>query len=142
MSHLVLVTGLPGSGKSTFAKRAYPTYELLETDQLFMENGEYKFDASKLSEYHNKTQQRCKELLEQGKNVVVANTFSRKWEMNAYTNMPFSNLTVYYMEPPGGHCYSAMVKLAERNVHRVPYKVIDAMWTRWEHKEGEYVVGA
>lgn len=144
MAHLVLVTGLPGSGKSTFAQRAYPTYEQLETDQLFVKDGVYQFDPKMLSNYHSLVQLQTAQYLKEGKNVVVANTFSRLWEMNAYTNMPFTNLTVYYIEPPivtwGSTEFVDIKLLAERNVHGVPFEVIHKMWKRWEHKEGEYVV--
>ena len=138
MAHLVIVTGLPGSGKSTFAKRAYPTYEHLETDQLFYRNGVYQFKPEMLPNYHSLIQIETKKLLEEGKNVVVANTFSRKWEMNAYTNMPFSHLTVYYIEPPFYDDWeTTYMELASRNVHGVPLEVIKRMHERWEQKEGE-----
>lgn len=142
MAHLVLVTGLPGSGKSTFAQRAYPTYEQLETDQLFVKDGVYQFKPEMLANYHLLIQIQTRQYLEQGKNVVVANTFSRKWEMNAYTNMPFTNLTVYYVKPPvfGPASIVDIDALVARNVHGVPYETIYKMYRRWEHKEGEYVV--
>ena len=49
---LLLVRGLPGSGKSTLAKNLIGYYFHVETDQFWMEDGEYKFDANRLGEAH------------------------------------------------------------------------------------------
>lgn len=52
MLQLVLVRGLPGSGKSTIAKSFIPhNFVHLETDMYFINSaGEYKFNPAKLSE--------------------------------------------------------------------------------------------
>ena len=43
---LYLVRGLPGSGKSTFAKKlVHSDFLVCEADKYFMVNGEYKFDV-------------------------------------------------------------------------------------------------
>ena len=47
---LILVRGIPGSGKSTFAKSLGGTH--FETDKFFMVDGEYKFDGTKIKEAH------------------------------------------------------------------------------------------
>jgi adenylate kinase family enzyme len=45
--------GIPGSGKSTTAKKlAGETGKIHSTDNYFMVDGEYKFDPSKIREYH------------------------------------------------------------------------------------------
>ena len=53
MKNLYIVRGLPGSGKSTFAKSIAKPYQVFEADQYFMKNGKYKFDPTKLKEAHN-----------------------------------------------------------------------------------------
>lgn len=46
---LLLIRGLPGSGKSTMAKEyAKAGYVHCEADQFFEIDGQYRFDASKL----------------------------------------------------------------------------------------------
>ena len=51
---LFIVRGVPGSGKSTFAKHIWNEYAICEADKYFVdrETGEYKFDATKLKEAH------------------------------------------------------------------------------------------
>lgn len=51
-----IMRGVSGSGKSTIAKElAYPEGVIHSTDDYFYnEAGEYKFDPTKLSEYHEK----------------------------------------------------------------------------------------
>jgi predicted kinase len=141
VAHLVAVTGLPGSGKSTFAKYAYPNYEHLETDQLFMKNGVYQFDPKMLPNYHQIVQIEAAQYLKQGKNVVVSNTFSRKWELEPYTKMPYTSMTVYYVREPLDFYNQVDFELmATRNVYGVPLDVIKKMFLRWEPKEGEIKV--
>ena len=53
MGHLILVRGLPGSGKSTEAKKIAKTgYYHFEADQYFITpSGEYKFDKNLLKTF-------------------------------------------------------------------------------------------
>jgi predicted kinase len=89
---LILLRGLPGSGKSTLGEVVmhYPgstnSNNVLSADDFFItENGEYNFDPTKLKEAHNSCLLRC---VERMKNelvkIVVANTFTQEWEMEKY----------------------------------------------------------
>jgi predicted kinase len=83
MNKLILVRGLPGSGKSTFAKSLGGIH--VEADQYFMQDGEYKFDASKLKQAHNWCKLRVEHSMEDGVDkIAVSNTFTQEWEMDAY----------------------------------------------------------
>lgn len=122
---LLLIRGLPGSGKTTKAKNyALKGYHHHETDQEFVDSeGVYRFDPKKLSAYHANCFLRVKDSMEMGANVVVSNTFTRHWEMDPYVKLA---------ERCG---YSLRVETATGNygsVHGVPNCTIEAMRARWE----------
>lgn len=50
---LVLIRGLPGTGKTTLAKGYVAKgYRHFEADHFFMQNGQHRFDKERLSEAH------------------------------------------------------------------------------------------
>ena len=83
MKTLILVRGLPGSGKSTFAKLLEGKH--IETDMFFITNGEYKFDVSKLKEAHSWCQSMVGSWMSDSEElIVISNTFTQEWEMTPY----------------------------------------------------------
>ena len=91
MKTLYIVRGIPGSGKSTFAKSLGGTH--FEADMFFMKDGEYKFDMSKIKEAHKWCQDSVNTAMilnnTAGLNetIVVSNTFTQEWEMKPYFEM-------------------------------------------------------
>jgi predicted kinase len=135
MGHLVLVRGLPGSGKSTFAQRAYPTYVHEETDKRMYKDGVYVFQPEMLAQYHHITQLGVKHYLSQGRDVVVSNTFTKYWELDPYLRMEYETCVVYSLQT-----HLSIDELAARNVHGCPAAVIQNMKNRWEVFSGEYEI--
>jgi predicted kinase len=92
---LVLVRGLPGSGKSTFANLVWNNYAICEADKFFYDKeGNYNFDASKLKRAHEWCQNQVETKMQDNQNnpqfypeIVVSNTFTQEWEMQAYFNL-------------------------------------------------------
>lgn len=85
--NLVLIRGLPGSGKTTLATKVTSGGGIiLSTDDYFRDaNGVYKFIAEKLTEAHSWNQNRAYEEMKKGTSpVCIDNTNLEAWEMKAY----------------------------------------------------------
>jgi hypothetical protein len=143
---LMLVRGLPGSGKTTRVEKEYG--KPISADDYFMENGEYKFDASKLAQAHAWCQKEAEEALstafdradEDGtvEYVCVANTFTQRWEMEPYIELARRyDAMIGVIDLFDGNLSDS--DLALRNVHGVPTEAIAKMRERYEHdwQEGD-----
>jgi predicted kinase len=125
MKELILLRGLPGSGKSTLAKMICSQH--VEADMFFMQDGEYKFDATKLKEAHAWCQGRTESWMEKRYNVVVSNTFTQEWEMEAYYALA---------KKYGYQVHSLIVENRHNGVneHGVPFDKLEQMKKRFEIK--------
>lgn len=86
---LLLIRGIPGSGKSTFAKQlSEETGAIhLEADMFFETVDGWKFQKELQGYAHDWCIAKTQEAIEQGLNVIVSNTFSQKWEIDPYFNL-------------------------------------------------------
>ena len=125
MNNLILLRGVSGSGKSTIA----PMFEnavLVSTDDFFLdEYGDYVFDANSLIINHQKCQLAVDMMMQdEEKLIVVHNTFTVDWEMDAYFDLAKK------------HGYAVHTIIVEnrhgsRNVHDVPQDAIKAQVKRF-----------
>jgi len=127
-NEIVLIRGLPGSGKTTLAN-SMNSYRHLEADQFLEVNGEYVYDASKVKLAHDWCVSTAKECLEQGLNVVVSNTFVRLWEMQRYIDHGFPFRIIEMKEK-------------YQNIHGVPQEKIDLMAKSWQELPAEWQISA
>ena len=131
---LILLRGLPGSGKSTLGNVILQLpnnnpQEVLSADDFFVNNeGEYTFDGTKLKEAHNYCQFRCSERMRQQKSrIVVANTFTQEWEMEEYYKMAERyNYRVHTVIVENRH--------GNTNIHGVPEDKLQKMKDRFQIK--------
>lgn len=124
---LYIVRGLPGSGKSTFAKSLGGVH--FEADMYFVdENGVYNFDPTKIKMAHNWCMiQTQKAMVNEEPKIVVSNTFTQEWEMETYFKLANEN---------GYQVYSIIVENRHegKNTHGVPDDKLQIMKDRFQIK--------
>jgi predicted kinase len=133
---LILLRGLPGAGKSTFAKTLLSLVNPCghdqpdnmvhyEADQFFTnELGEYHYEGLRIEEAHRWCMTNTESALRDGRSVVVSNTFTRNKEMAPYVGMAKqfgAVLTVLHVQ--GNH----------GSIHDIPDAIYRRMMARWEH---------
>jgi predicted kinase len=128
MTHLFLIRGLPGAGKSTLGNLLCPgaTFSADDWFELF-NNG--KFDKSKLTQAHDWCQQSVRRAIERKLGALaVANTFTEERELRPYLDMvsEYPNIRVYVIVVEGGH----------GSTKEVPTKTIEHMAKRFKHRLG------
>ena len=126
MKQLMLIRGLPGSGKSTVAK-LFDKALHFEADMYFLDaDGNYHFDPSKIKDAHNWCRHSVMDAMrEEHPIVVVSNTFTQEWEMDVY----------YLLAEELGYRVTSMIvenRHEGKNIHGCPDDKIEQMRTRFE----------
>ena len=124
---LYIVRGIPGSGKSTFAKQL--TANVFEADHYFYDNdGNYNFIPSEIKEAHKECREFVGHAMTSGiKKIAVSNTFTQEWEMEPYFELAKEH---------GYMVFSIIVenRHGNTNEHNVPEDKIEQMKNRFEIK--------
>jgi predicted kinase len=128
MSKLIIIRGLCGSGKTTYAKQLLAEGKVqahFEADMYFenVTTGEYMFDQTKLGLAHDFCYVKTTQALEEGKNVAVANTFTRHGEMKHY---------ITYCKAHGHEVETVVMTGDYGSVHNVPPETLEKMRNRWQ----------
>lgn len=132
---LVLMRGLPGSGKTTLAKEMKgPTGVVLSTDDFFCDkHGRYIYDPSKIGEAHQWNKHRAIQRLKQGKTpIIIDNTNLQAWEMKPYVQLALQYGYEVTILDVGTPWKLNSKELARKNIHGVPAKKIEEMKDRYE----------
>ena len=124
---LYIVRGIPGSGKSTFAKTL--TSNVFEADHYFYDNdGNYNFIPSEIKQAHKECQDFVRYAMESSiEKIAVSNTFTQEWEMKPYFELA---------EKYGYKTFSIIVenRHGNTNEHNVPEEKIEQMKNRFNIK--------
>lgn len=132
MKLLIMIRGLPGSGKTTLANALVTKYliedktvEHYEADQFMVdEQGNYAFDPNKLGRCHRKCMAGAEEAMENLTSVViVSNTFTTEKEYIPYLDLAYE--------------YGYETQIIDTfgqfgSVHDVPTATLTKMSDRWD----------
>lgn len=127
---LTIIRGIPGSGKSTYAKNHYHCLHL-ENDMFHIHNGKYEFDTKVQKKAVEWCMTMCDNALANGLDVVVSNTFTKKAFIDAYKKI--------------AEKYDANFEVIRctgnyQNLHNVPKFVFENMKNNFEDYDGEHFV--
>ncbi len=133
--NLIIIRGLPGSGKTTLANRIGESIQSnwthYEADMFFTDTqGNYKWDRTKLREAHEWCMTQTREDMGKGYTVIVSNTFTTKRELKPYFNMALEwgiTPTVITCENDWG------------SIHNIPPETMGAMRLRFERDLTSYM---
>ena len=127
-----IMRGISGSGKSTLANQLGQGGSVFSSDDFFMVNDEYQFDADYLSDAHSWNKGRAVDAMAQGISpIVIDNTHTQPWEAKPYVMAAQKygyQIEIREAETPWK--FDAE-ELTRRNSHGVPRNVIDDMLDRW-----------
>jgi predicted kinase len=134
----VIIRGLSGSGKSHLAKQIVNNHKdytcsIHETDSFFYdEDGNYKIDFGKMTEYHNKNFELFSKSILSGTHIVInSNTNTQLWEFNDYVELAVQNgysIMIFDLYDAG----LTNQELFERNSHDFPLDKYDVVRSHYE----------
>jgi tRNA uridine 5-carbamoylmethylation protein Kti12 len=139
---LIIMRGLPGSGKSFKAKELANlygdgNYATVSADNYFLdENGEYHFDRNCLHVAHLTCQRRCEIAMMEKKNAVIVDNTNTTWtEIKPYIELAQKyNYDIDIVEP-NTSWQNDIDECFNRNTHGVPLETIEKMATRFQTRE-------
>ena len=150
---LILIRGLPGTGKSTIARAiskhfygssgsssAELDYYISEADSYFLTGSEesgnliYAFDVDRLPKAHQLSFEKvCKNIRNELSVVLTSNTFTQYWEMYNYIEAAKNSKYSIFVIDTASSLTDA--ELERRNVHGVDKSKISAMRKRFQESK-------
>jgi len=138
MKKVIILSGPPGCGKSSWRRKKHPEAVACSADHFFTDDdGSYHFDPTKLGEAHASCMHEFIDLVFTGtKIIVVDNTNIHKWERDNYVllaeKMGYEvEIRFWYSDS-----ISQIRSWAKRNEHKVPLDVCLRMAAEHEVEYG------
>ena len=128
---LILYRGIPGSGKSSAAQRMFPGVLLVENDMFHMHNGQYEWKAESMPKAISWCVSMVRTALENGLDVCVANTFTKRKFVEAYKKIAEEFGAEF-------HVYRCVGKF--KNVHGLSERMVANFEKSMEDWPGEIIV--
>lgn len=134
---LIIIRGIPGSGKSTYAKalkadlekQGYTVKHFEADDFWYDDKGNYNFDQNRIYYAHKNCYEKAFKALDEGiQYVIVANTFVTHKDMKPYLKEATARgieVTIYRMDNEF------------QNVHNVPPDKVAHMKEQFKDQENE-----
>ncbi len=125
--NLIIVRGIPGSGKTTFAEMISKV--IFSADDYHTDkDGNYNWKPENIGKAHEWCQAQTRAAMEQGLDkICVANTSTTEREMRPYKRLAQKfGYKVFYVVVENRH--------GGKNVHEVPAETLDKMTKRFEIK--------
>ena len=123
---LIIVRGLPGSGKTTLARRLGRA--VCSADDWYMRNGIYKWSYRFIDIAHDWCQRKCRRFMQKGiERVIIANTHTTERSMRPYVEMA---------NEYGYRVYTIIVENRHgmKSIHDVPEETMENMKSKFEIK--------